>query len=508
MRKKFIILDFGSQYTWLLARSFRELGFYSEVFPFCRKLSLLKKEQPLGFVLSGGPHSVFEPGAPRRSIADLVEIAPCLGICYGMQLICRELGGAVSASPPASYGREKIFWKESLIPQLKTQEVWMSHGDSVLKLPPGFKLLAQSSQNIPCAFRNTENNIWAFQFHPEVQHTKQGKTLLRLFAEDVCNAQAGAWSSAVMLAQVNSFVKNTLPKNEKVLCALSGGVDSTVTAVLMTKILGKKRVLCQFIDTGLLRENEFDEVLNHYKKLDLNIQGIQAENDFLSKLKGVSDPEEKRKIIGRAFIDVFKKNKSADIQWLAQGTLYPDVIESVSPKGPSAVIKSHHNVGGLPKNLNLKLIEPLRFLFKDEVRRLGKELGLQGSFLHRHPFPGPGLAVRIMGEVAKESLNILRKADAVFIHEIKKAGLYDQIWQAFCILLKSKAVGVQGDARTYQRAVALRAVVSTDGMTADWFSFSPAFLKSVSNKITNQVREINRVVYDITAKPPGTIEWE
>ena len=503
MERKFIILDFGSQYTWLIARSLREMGYLSTVKPFDESLSHLQKENPFGFILSGGPSSVFDKKSPRRSIQELLNIAPCLGICYGMQLMCLDLGGSVKKSPLGSYGHNEIFWEKPLIPNISCQKVWMSHGDIVEELPKGMELLAMSSQQIPSAIKG--KNTLAFQFHPEVQHTQDGKKLLSFFAEEMCQAQKSE-SKISLYQECKSYIQN-LNIQRRVLCALSGGVDSTVTACLLTRILGIQNVQCLFVNTGLLRKDEFQEVLNSYEGMGLNIKGIQAEKEFLTALKGVVDSEQKRKIIGHVFIDVFEKYKDLDVEWLAQGTLYPDVIESYSPN-QSATIKSHHNVGGLPEKLNLQLVEPLRHLFKDEVRLLGKELGISSHLLNRHPFPGPGLAIRIIGEVTLEKLNILREVDQIFIQELKDNNIYNSIWQAFCVLLSCQSVGVQGDQRTFEKTVSLRAVYSKDGMTADWYPFHPDFLKEVSNKITNQVRGVNRVVYDVTSKPPATIEWE
>ena len=578
MNRKFIILDFGSQYTWLIARVFRELGYLAEVKTFDEPLVQIQKESPYGIILSGGPASVFDSNSPKRSVQELLDIAPCLGICYGMQLICSDLGGVVKRSSLGSYGYNEILWQKKLIPNVCRQKVWMSHADVIEKLPPNIELLASSSQKIPSAIKG--KNILAFQFHPEVQHTENGKELLEYFAKNMCQAQnnfsqipsppsANRNSNPPSIRQDQTqnnvsqtpsppsanrnsnppstrqdqtqnnvsqtpnsdsmnrnsnppstrqkqntsfykecelYVKNLNVKG-RILCALSGGVDSTVTACLLTRIFGFQKVQCLFVDTGLLRKNEFEEVLHSYKGMNLNIKGIQAEKEFLVALKGVSEPERKRKIIGHTFIDVFKKYKDADIEWLAQGTLYPDVIESPS-SNKSATIKSHHNVGGLPQNLGLKLIEPVRHLFKDEVRLLGKELNLPSELLNRHPFPGPGLAIRIIGDITKEKLDLLREVDHIFIQELKDKNIYNDIWQAFCVLLSCQSVGVQGDQRTFEKTVALRAVHSKDGMTANWYPFSSEFLKEVSNKITNQVRGVNRVTYDITSKPPGTIEWE
>lgn len=508
MKSRFLILDFGSQFTWLIARCFRELGFYSEVYPYDLDIEEIKKIQPAGIILSGGPQSVFNKKSPKRSVKELSQIAPCLGICYGMQLICHEFGAKVIPAESKTYGADEIKWSKPFIPDLKYQKVWMSHGDVVQNTPEGFELLARSSAGHPVAFKNEENTIWTVQFHPEVHHTENGVDLFKTFALNVCKAQLGFWNPKKMLEDVRSEVKKEIPQGEKVLCALSGGVDSTVVATLLTQILGKAQVECLFIDTGLLRENEYEEVLDKYKALNLNIRGVKAEDTFLTNLKGVSDPEKKRKIIGHTFIDIFTKHKSKDIKWFAQGTLYPDIIESIPSGGPSDSIKSHHNVGGLPKELKFRLIEPLKHLFKDEVRALGSRLSIPIELLNRHPFPGPGLAIRILGDVTKENVAILKKADRIYIEELRRAFLYDKIWQAFSVLLPCRSVGVQGDFRTYEKTLVLRAVTSRDGMTADWFEFPPGFLKSVSNKITNQVPGVNRVVYDITSKPPGTIEWE
>ena len=506
MNRKFIILDFGSQYTWLVARSLRELGYYSEVRHFNETIENIKKENPYGIILSGGPHSVFEPKAPTRSVKELLQVAPCLGICYGMQLVCHDLGGEVKKSPSRSYGKTNILWTKPLIKNLEKQTVWMSHGDIVEKAPKGLELIAKTDTGIPAAYCG--KNLWAFQFHPEVYHTDKGKDLLKAFVSEICGVKETSWSAQNMLEEAEQYLKDTLPKNEKVLCALSGGVDSTVTATLLTRVLGSDNVQCLFVDTGLLRKDEFQDVLKLYAGIGLKVQGVKAGSEFLKALKKVTDPEKKRKIIGHTFIEIFQKHKDSKIKYLAQGTLYPDVIESESPHNESATIKTHHNVGGLPKDLNLKIVEPLRKLFKDEVRSLGEKLGIPRSALYRHPFPGPGLAIRILGEIDEESLNILKEADAIFIQELKKHDLYDKIWQAFCVLLPCRSVGVQGDYRTFEKILALRAVHSQDGMTADWYPLPHAFLQEVSNKITNKVQGINRVVYDVTSKPPATIEWE
>ena len=509
MQKKhsFLILDFGSQYTWLMARCFRELAYYSQVEPFDFPLEKIKKLSPSGIVLSGGPASVLNEKSPRRDLKELLSIAPLLGVCYGLQLICREWGGKVVPAKNRTYGFSQIQWNTKLLPGLSTQKVWMSHGDSISEHPKDFSILARTDTHIPACIQ--AENILGLQFHPEVSHTERGKDLLQYFAQEMCGAGPGSWTPSKMKHFLESKITSAVKPSQSVLCALSGGVDSTVTACLLTKVLGFQNVPCVFVDTGLLRKNEFQEVLSAYKNLSLNVEGVDAKQEFLQNLKGVVDPEQKRKIIGRTFIEIFKKQKEkfSELEFLAQGTLYPDVIESLSLKGPSSAIKSHHNVGGLPKDMPFKLVEPLKYLFKDEVRLLGKELNIPQMFLDRHPFPGPGLAVRICGEITEKRLSVLREADFIFMEELKAKGLYHKIWQAFCVLLPIKSVGVQGDARTYDEVIVLRAVTSTDGMTADWFKFDLDFLHRVSDRITNEVKGINRVVYDISSKPPGTIEW-
>jgi GMP synthase (glutamine-hydrolysing) len=501
-----VILDFGSQYTQLIARRCRELGVFSELMLFDTSIEEIKKRKPVGIILSGGPSSVDEPQAPLRDVEELLKIAPVLGICYGMQLIAHKLGGTVERAHKREYGHNTVSWSEKIANVPAAQKVWMSHGDVITKLPKGAKFVAMSGNDHPAAM--TGPNYWAFQFHPEVAHTEAGTELLKSYLFDFCKAKVN-WNAHLITDHLLSDIKTRVGK-EKVLCALSGGVDSTVVATLLTKALGRDQVKCVFVDTGLLRKDEFENVKGMYAELGLDVLGYDGKRDFLSKLAGVEEPEKKRKIIGATFIEVFKKafQQVGECQWLAQGTLYPDVIESVSPRGTSVTIKSHHNVGGLPKDLGLKLIEPLRELFKDEVRKIGADLGIPKKFLWRHPFPGPGLSIRLIGAVNEEDLHVLKEADAIYIGELEKHGLYEKIWQAFCVLLPVKTVGVQGDNRTYDKVLALRAVTSTDGMTADWYPFPPEFMAHVSNRITNEVRGVNRVVYDVTSKPPGTIEWE
>ncbi len=505
--RPFIILDFGSQFTQLIARRFRELGFYSEIHSYKYPTEEILKKNPYGVVLSGGPNSVYEKGAPVRDVAELLKICPLMGVCYGMQLLTHQLGGRVIKSETREYGLNYVTWTSVLPGVPQKQKVWMSHGDVVEAPPPGFQVIAQSDGNHPAAMQG--DRVLALQFHPEVAHTDHGLDLLSYFAKDMCQAK-GDWDAPHIRDHLMEAVRKQVGEKDHVLVGLSGGVDSTVVATLLTKTLGAERVHCVFVDNGLLRKNEYQSVLDSYHEIGLNVKGVDAAQEFMTALAGKIDPEEKRKTIGRVFIEVFDKSydHKLPICWLAQGTLYPDVIESVSSVGGSVTIKSHHNVGGLPEKMKLGLVEPVRELFKDEVRALGKQIGLPEKMLMRHPFPGPGLAIRVIGEVTEEKLRILKEADDVFISELRRRGLYEKIWQAFCVLLPVKTVGVQGDSRTYDHVLTLRAVTSSDGMTADWYPFEFDFLREVSNLITNKVKGINRVVYDITSKPPGTIEWE
>ena len=507
MMRGFIILDFGSQFTQLIARRLRELGYYSEIHSYKYSTEEIQKKKPYGIILSGGPNSVYEPGSPQRDVSELRNISPLLGVCYGMQLLTHSLGGKVSRASHREYGLSYVTWTSVLKGVPTKQKVWMSHGDVVEQVPGGFEIIANSDGGHPAAMRG--DGVLAVQFHPEVAHTEHGLDLLKYFASDMCKAPAD-WDAPHIKDHLMEEVRQQVGDADHVLVGLSGGVDSTVVATLLTKALGAERVHCVFVDNGLLRKYEYENVLENYRRIGLNVQGVDASKDFLSALQGKSDPEDKRKTIGRVFIEVFEKSydKKLPIRWLAQGTLYPDVIESVSSIGGSVTIKSHHNVGGLPEKMKLCLVEPVRELFKDEVRALGAQLGLPHDMLWRHPFPGPGLAIRVLGEVTEEKLRILKDCDDVYISELRKHGLYEKIWQAFCVLLPVKTVGVQGDSRTYDHVLALRAVTSSDGMTADWYPFEFAFLRDVSNLITNKVKGVNRVVYDITSKPPGTIEWE
>ena len=506
MKLGFVVIDFGSQFTQLIVRRFRELGYFAQVVPYTLAVEEIKKLQPLGIVLSGGPHSVYEDKSPYYDVTKLEAIAPLLGICYGMQLIAHQKGGQVEKSNVREYGRTEIEWAGSKLFQNNTQEVWMSHGDIVKNPPQGFKVTAKTHNGLPAAIES--DSIWAIQFHPEVAHTQNGNDILNAFAK-LCKATP-SWDDKAIVVTLIEDLKTKVPEG-RILCALSGGVDSSVTALLLKEAFGVERVECVFINNGLLRKNEFSSVLDMYQHLGLKVRGVDAEEYFLKELKGLSDPEQKRKAIGRCFIEVFESllPELKDVKYLAQGTLYPDVVESVTPfGGPTHTIKSHHNVGGLPEKMKLTVVEPLRWLFKDEVRRIGEFLGLAPDMVNRHPFPGPGLGIRIMGQIEKADLQILREVDDIFISNLKSSGLYHNIWQAFCVLLPVHTVGVQGDGRTYEKVVALRAVTSSDGMTADWYDFEPQFLKRVSNEITNRVPGVNRVVYDITAKPPATIEWE
>lgn len=512
-RRPILILDFGSQYTQLISRRLREMGYYSEIHSYLTKMETIEAMNPVGVVLSGGPRSVYEDGAPTIDVQALNDRYPLMGICYGMQLICHQMGGVVATSKVREYGKNILQWQKPLVQGLPEKySVWMSHGDSIHQIPKGFDQLA-SSENHPAVIQKTTSGkpCFALQFHPEVTHSEYGNEMLKHFI-NLCEAQIN-WSIEAMMNEVNETIQS-IPKDEAVLCALSGGVDSTVVAQLLTKALGAERVYCLFLNNGLLRKNEFEQVLEKYEEMRLHVVGIDASADFMGALKGESDPEKKRKAIGRVFIEVFEKEVQKlkahhpKIKWLAQGTLYPDVIESVSSTGGSVTIKSHHNVGGLPEKLNFKLVEPLRKLFKDEVRKIGRELEIPEEILMRHPFPGPGLSIRILGEITEEKLRILRDADEVFINYLREKNLYSKIWQALCVLLPVQTVGVQGDNRTYDFVLALRAVTSVDGMTADWYHFQLEDLHEVSRRVTNHVRGVSRVVYDITSKPPATIEWE
>ncbi|MDD3108336.1 MAG: glutamine-hydrolyzing GMP synthase [Alistipes sp.] len=509
MQEKILILDFGSQYTQLIARRVRELNVYCEIYPFNHY------PQPdasvRGVILSGSPYSVRDAKAPQVDLSGIKGTLALLGVCYGAQYLAHNFGGEVAPSATREYGRAMLSKTEPTNPLIcglsAESQVWMSHGDTIVRIPERYRIIA-STEDVPvAAFQIEGESTWGIQFHPEVYHSTEGSILLKHFVVDICGCRQD-WTPDSFIESTVSELRAKVGK-DKVLLGLSGGVDSSVAAMLLHKAIGKQ-LTCIFVDMGLLRKNEFEDVMRSYETMGLQVIGVRAGEKFLSDLKGVTDPERKRKIIGRDFIEVFdsEAQKLTEVKWLAQGTIYPDVIESTSVNGPSATIKSHHNVGGLPEKMNLKIVEPLRLLFKDEVRRVGRQLQIPMDILGRHPFPGPGLGIRILGEVTAEKVRVLQEADKIFIDGLKEAGLYDQVWQAGVMLLPVQSVGVMGDERTYESCVALRAVTSTDGMTADWVHLPYEFLAKVSNEIINHVKGINRVVYDISSKPPATIEWE
>jgi GMP synthase (glutamine-hydrolysing) len=504
-----LIIDFGSQYTQLIARRVRELNVYCEIHPYNHIPEITANIK--GVILSGSPFSVRNPDAPRPDLNQFRNKFPLLGVCYGAQLLADVSGGEVMRSETREYGRAHLDFvndKHTLLNGVsQNSQVWMSHGDTIKVIPDNFEIIASTHDVKVAAYHIKDENTYGIQFHPEVYHSTEGTKILKNFVVDICGCKQD-WTPASFIETTVNDLKQKIG-NDKVVLGLSGGVDSSVAAMLLHKAIGKN-LYCIFVDNGLLRKNEFEGVLHSYQDMGLNVKGVDAKNRFYKELAGKTDPEEKRKIIGRVFIEVFDEEAHhiEDVKWLAQGTIYPDVIESISVKGPSATIKSHHNVGGLPDFMKLQVVEPLRLLFKDEVRRVGKALQISDTILNRHPFPGPGLAIRILGDITAEKVALLQEVDYIFIEGLKKADLYNQVWQAGAILLPVQSVGVMGDERTYENAVALRAVTSTDGMTADWCHLPYEFLGKISNEIINKVRGVNRVVYDISSKPPATIEWE
>lgn len=507
--ERILILDFGSQYTQLIARRVRELNVYCEIHPF-DKIPEIDSEIR-GVILSGSPASVRDENAPLPDLSRIKGKLPLLGVCYGAQYLAQAYGGSVQPAPSREYGRAMLTVRAPQDPLMQglpsPTQVWMSHGDTITSVPANYEIIGSTQEVKVAAYHIGGEMTWGIQFHPEVWHSTDGPILLSNFVKGICGC-SGSWSPASFIESTVAELKEKLG-DDKVILGLSGGVDSSVAAVLLHKAIGQN-LYCIFVNNGLLRANEFEDVLASYKGMGLNVTGIDASERFYADLKGVTDPETKRKIIGRDFVEVFNEEakKIENARWLAQGTIYPDVIESCSVKGPSATIKSHHNVGGLPEEMNLKIVEPLRLLFKDEVRRVGRELGIDKLLLGRHPFPGPGLGIRILGEVTADKVKILQQADKIFIDNLRESGWYDKVWQAGVMLLPVQSVGVMGDERTYENCCALRAVISTDGMTADWVHLPYELLAKTSNEIINKVRGINRVVYDISSKPPATIEWE
>lgn len=508
MQETILILDFGSQYTQLIARRVRELNVYCEIHPFNNPPVIT--ENIKGVILSGSPFSVRDPLAPQPDLEEIKGKLPLLGICYGAQYLAHSGGGEVKPSEIREYGRAHLSIKKEN--RLTTgmpagSQVWMSHGDTIIATPENFEVIASTEDVRVAAYHIEGEDTFGIQFHPEVYHSTHGKVVLENFVKNICKC-SGDWTPETFISVTVEELKNKIG-NDKVVMGLSGGVDSSVAATLLHKAIGKN-LYCIFVDNGLLRKDEYNQVLESYKALGLNVKGVDSSLRFYTELAGITDPEQKRKVIGRVFIEVFDEEATAlkDVKWLGQGTIYPDVIESISVNGPSATIKSHHNVGGLPEKMNLRVVEPLNTLFKDEVRKVGREMEIPEAIIGRHPFPGPGLGIRILGEVTKEKVRVLQEVDHIYIKGLKDHGLYDDVWQAGAILLPVQSVGVMGDERTYENAVALRAVSSTDGMTADWCHLPYEFLGKISNEIINRVKGVNRVVYDISSKPPATIEWE